>query len=708
VLASSALADDRTRVLKAGPTFAVFDRHGDLSPLRRGELGLYHCDTRFLSRLELRVGGQRPLLLHSAVAPDNATTAIDLANAALALPEGGWLPQDVIHLFRTAVLGEGVCLQRIRVRSYAEVPLRIAVGVAFAADFADLFEVRGMARARRGELRVPEIGADEVVLGYHGLDGVARRTLLRFEPRPAHLGGDEAGFDLALAPGELATITLSVRCESDSQRLVAPSWAVAKAHARAALARRGGPCRIETENGVLADWLRRSDADLRMMLTDTPLGPFPYAGVPWFSAPFGRDAIVTALETLWLDPAIAVATLRNLAAWQATGDDPAADAEPGKILHERRGGEMAALGEHPFGCYYGSVDSTPLFVLLAHACFERTGDEKLLDELWPAVLRALAWIDGRTAQDRDGFLAYARRGPAGLVNQGWKDSRDSVSHADGRLAEGPIALCEVQAYVYGARCGAAALAEALGEHELARAWRGAAEALRARFEERFWLPALGSYALALDGEGRPCAVRSSNAGHCLLTGLAAPERAARVAETLLAPESFSGWGVRTLAEGERRYNPMSYHNGSVWPHDTALIAAGLARYGMAEPALRLLEGLCEASRFVEGHRLPELVCGFPRRAGEGPTQYPVACAPQAWAAGAVFLLLQACLGLEVSARARRVTLRGPALPPFLDGLRIRDLQVGKASVDLALRRSAGGIGVEVLRRCGDVEVAAPG
>jgi glycogen debranching enzyme len=705
ILATSSLADDRSRVLKDGDTFAVFDRYGDIQPVGLGEQGLYHAGTRFLSRLELRLGEARLLLLSSTVHEENSLLTVDLTNPDLPVNEQGFMPRDMLHVLRSKFLWEGTCYERILIRNYALEAFDISFSIRFEADFADVFEVRGVKRPCKGRLLPSVVEHASVVLGYEGLDGVIRQTRLESSPRPKHISASEMHFEVQLRPQEAEVFFLTITCESAATTSPRLSYDEAFTKVESALqSAKSQDCVIYTSNEQFNDWLNRARADLHMMITEAPEGPYPYAGVPWFSTPFGRDGLITALEFLWVNPTIARGALAYAAATQAHENIPEQDAEPGKIFHEVRQGEMAALGEIPFGRYYGSVDATPLFIMLASEYYNCTGDGDFIKAIWPHIERALQWIDTYGDIDDDGFVEYVRHSPKGLVHQGWKDSHDSVFHADGALAEGPIALCEVQGYVYAAKCGAAELASLLGYTARAEELRRQAQALQERFEEAFWCEELGTYALALDGHKRPCRVRSSNAGHALFTGIATPAHAQRVAETLLTDDAFSGWGIRTIAVSERRYNPMSYHNGSVWPHDNALITAGLARYGFKEAVLKVLTGLFDASIFTDLHRLPELFCGFTRRPGEGPIPYPVACAPQAWASASVFFLLQACLGLSFKPHAPQLHFNFPLLPASLHEVWITNLKVGNASVDLALQRHPQDVGINVVRREGEVEI----
>jgi len=706
IAAPSPPAGERDRVLKHGDTFAVFDHHGDIRPVGMKEQGVFHEGTRFLSCLALRLGRGGPLFLSSTVNQENAILTVDLTNPDIRDGDRITVPRGILHLFRGVFLWRGACYQRLGLRNYGPVPIDVSFSIRFDADFADIFEVRGTRRPRRGRILPPAVGGGTVVLAYDGLDSVVRRTRLEFSPVPERLTASEAHFTISLAPQQEALVHLTAACETGhNEQPAAPPFEVALGRAVDDLrGARNGAADVATSNERFNDWVNRSLADLDMMITQTPEGLYPYAGVPWFSTPFGRDGIITALQCLWVNPAIARGVLAFLAATQADAEIAEQDAEPGKILHETRRGEMAALREIPFGQYYGSVDSTPLFVLLAGAYYERTAHREFIASIWENIERAVQWIDAYGDRDKDGFVEYYRHAADGLVQQGWKDSHDSVFHADGTLAEGPIALCEVQGYVYAAKRAAAGLAAILDRAELAARWEREAKELRDRFEQAFWCDELNTYALALDGKKRPCRVRTSNPGHCLFTGIASADRAARVGGTLLADSSFCGWGVRTVAAGEIRYNPMSYHNGSVWPHDNSIIGAGLARYRMKHGVVKILTGMFDSSLFFDLNRMPELFCGFHRRPGEGPTWYPVACSPQAWAAATVFLLLQACLGIRIEAATRQVYFDYPLLPPFLREVRIRGLRVGTGSVDLLLTRHGDDVGVNVLGRTGQVEV----
>ena len=705
VRASSALADDRTRVLKYGDTLAVFNRYGDIEAFGPSQFGLFHAESRPLSRLKMRFNQQQPLLLSSTIREDNSFLSVDLTNLDSPVKGGDTLPRGTVHLFRLLFLREAGCYQHIRLLNYGLQPVRVSFLLQFDADFADIFEVRGTKRARKGERLPDEVEGDAAVLAYKGLDGVVRSTCLEFSPRPASLTTREASFQITLEPKEEESIYTTVSCQRNSSRKQFESFHTAFRGLQHDSDRTStGECRITTTSESFNAWLTRSAADLRMLTEGNPEGPYPYAGVPWFNTVFGRDGIITALECLWMAPGIAESVLRYLAETQATEEIPEQDAEPGKILHEMRRGEMAVMKEVPFARYYGSVDSTPLFVMLAGGYFARTGNLTFLNQIWPNIKRALHWMDDYGDCDGDGFVEYEQHSSKGLVQQGWKDSHDSVFHANGRMAEPPIALCEVQGYAYAAKRSAALIARALQEPDLAEKLDLQAEALRARFEKAFWCDDLGTYALALDGQKQQCRVRTSNAGHALFCKIASQERAETVAATLMSEHGFSGWGVRTVGASESRYNPMSYHNGSVWPHDNAMIGLGFSLYGMPEQACKILHGLYEASRHVESQRLPELFCGFhKRREANGPTLYPVACSPQAWSAGSVFLLLRACLGVEVRARERQIHFSNPYLPLNLDEVRIDNLRLGDASVDCLIRKDASGATVEVLRKHGDIE-----
>jgi len=706
VAATAARTEESPQVLKQDETFVLFDRFGDVQVLPPGEQGLYHLDTRYLSYQELLVDGVRPLYLGSTVKENSSLLVVELMNPDITRDGEVRVPKGTVHIFRGKLLWQGACHEHIRLTNHGREAVSMTLVIAFDADFVDLFEVRGMQRERRGERLPSLVEGDQVELRYLGRDARLRCTRLAFAPAPRTIGDQQASFDVHLEAGAEQHLYITVSCVCGSEpdgATVRYEDALRRNNAMRESQRRDG-CVLHTSNPLVNLWLDRSLSDLAMLTTALETGPYPYAGVPWYSTTFGRDGILTARECLWLDPGLARGVLSFLAATQATESEPQRDAEPGKILHEARSSEMARTGEIPFGRYYGTVDATPLFIGLAGAYYRRTGDLAFIRSLWPHVLAALQWIDRHGDVDGDGFVEYARRSAEGLVQQGWKDSHDSVFHEDGRMADAPIALCEVQGYVYEAKQMAAELAQHLDDPELSARLRHEAETLKERFAKAFWSESLGMYAIALDGEKRPCEVASSNAGQALWTGIATPAHARRVVQRLMSDDFFSGWGIRTIAAGEARYNPMSYHNGSIWPHDNAIIAAGMARYGHTEEAMRVLAALFDASLHFGGHRLPELFCGFPRRPSEGPTLYPVACSPQAWASAAVFGMLQACLGLEFHPGGPEIALRAPRLPEFIQWMKIERLGVRGNSVDLLLQRYPRNVGIEIVRKEGDIDV----
>ncbi|HVN45038.1 MAG TPA: amylo-alpha-1,6-glucosidase [Steroidobacteraceae bacterium] len=667
--------------LKDANVFLLADALGDIEA---PDSGLFWDDTRMLSRLQLQVADSRPSLLGAALSQDNVLFTAQLTNRPLPAPGEHSIPKGVIHLERTRFLWSGQLYERLKITNFSGRDAQLPLTVRFAADFADIFEVQGHVRERRGERLAPQIHVAAVRLAYRGLDRL-REVEIRFSVAPLSLTGEEARLCLGVQRGRTAELYLEIGAESAArptqQRFEQALQAACNGlHERAAVG-----ASVSCSGRLFEQWLDKSRSDLALLTTELPTGPYPYAGIPWFATPFGRDAIITALQTLWLNPQLAAGVLRFLGSTQATEANAFRDSEPGKIMHEMRRGEMAALQEVPFGLYYGGVDTTPLYIMLAGAYESCTGDATLIDRLWPNLLAATEWMEKRMERSASGFIDYARASGTGLVNQGWKDSHDSVFHADGRLPPPPIAVVEVQGYAYAAFRTMARLASTRAERERSVAWAARARRLRVEIERRFWIPELNYYALAIDGEGQPCCVQASNAGHLLYCGVPSPERGALVADALLGERFASGWGIRTLAEGEARYNPMSYHNGTVWPHDTALCTAGIARYGGRSAAIEILGQMFEAAAQF-AMRLPELFCGFPRTPGQGPTPYPVACVPQAWSCGSVFMLLQACLGLEIDGARREIRIEKPRLPIGIEAIRLRGLAIGELCMDLNFER----------------------
>jgi glycogen debranching enzyme len=672
----------RLFTLKDRDSFVVNDAYGDIVGAADG---LFHDDTRILSRFRLLLGTRPPSLLSAAIAQDNVFFTAHGSNQALPYPGGPVGPPGVLHLERKRYLWEERLYEQISIVNYSRDVVIVPLVIEYGADFHDMFEVRGMHRLRRGLMLPTEFEGRTVRFGYEGLDQVVRRSVITFSDPPFRLNAHKAEFMYSIQ----AEGRLQLQLEVGAHNGAVPSrerFRTCAARARFDMrgrARHGAS--LKSSGRLFNEWLDKSRADIALLTTRMETGPYPYAGIPWFSTAFGRDAIITAWQILWFEPSLAKGVLTYLAAHQAEEVSAFRDSQPGKIMHETRKGEMPAMGEVPFSRYYGGVDTTPLFVALAGAYAERTGDLCFIDDLWPALQRAAQWIQRYGDSDGDGLIDYARGADSGLANQGWKDSEDSVFHADGRFPRGPIALVEVQGYAFAAYRALARLSELRGEAEARATWEARAEHVRAQVETRFWMPEAEFYGIAVDGEGALCRIQASNPGHLLFTGLVSPARARKVTERLLSPSFDSGWGIRTLAVGEARYNPMSYHNGSIWPHDTAVCTMGMARYGEREGVVRITSELFETAVNM-GMRMPELFCGFPRHPGEAPVAYPVACLPQAWAAGSAFMMLQACLGMRIDALAGEIVIRDPRLPIGIDSLQVDGLRLGDETVDLAFER----------------------
>jgi glycogen debranching enzyme len=698
-------------VIKSGRVFLCARPTGDVRPGTVSGEGLYAKDTRYLSELHLTFGALEPVLLSHTV-DAGYRAVVDATNPTLAQDDGLPVAQETLNLRRTFLLAAGCLYCRVELRNYCPRAVTAPLTLALAADFADVFEIRGVReRTARGQAMVPNARGSSVTFGYEGQDRVFRETRVDLDPPPDTTKVDDGRAVLcwrcSLAPRQSQVLLVTVIPADGEERRARGrrSFSQASRDAEDGLEQlRGGCTQVESDSEPLQSVLGAAVRDLHALITPVEGGRIPAAGIPWYVAPFGRDSLLCAYEALMLDPSIARETLIVLAHWQAHADEPWRDAEPGKILHELRTGELARAGLVPHTPYYGTVDATPLFVMLAAAYHRWTADTATLSALRPAIDSALEWIDRYGDIDGDGFIEYQRRSPAGLSNQGWKDSDDAVVHADGTRASGPIALVEAQGYVYMAKLEIADVYDALGDGERAGELRSQARALREAFNEAFWNPQEGTFALALDGQKRQVTSVTSNPGHCLFCGIVEPDKAAAVAERLMAPDMFSGWGVRTLSSKSPAYNPMSYHNGSIWPHDNAIIAAGLKRYDLASETQRIATAILDIATRARDFRLAELYCGFERDQRGEIVAYPVACMPQAWAAAVPFMLLQAMLGLAPNAPSDTLTVVKPTIPSWLGYVELHALSVGQADVSLAFTRTDGTTGFSLLSQHGQIAV----
>lgn len=711
----------QTQTLKGNALFLLTDETGYIpaqsSPGADRGLGLYFHDTRYLDEAVLRVNGHTftPLLVSTDLGFQGVR---ELTNPDIALPDRV-VHKETIGLHIETTIGDEL-QETMTWRNFGRMPLDLELTLTYGAHFTDIFTVRGMPEGRRGTLAPPETHGDRLRFCYDGADGHRRTTTIAFDPPPAQFIGTSATFPLHLEPATAHSLTLTIAVTDEAPSTEASSLESRPRPVRsttlagdgiggvAATGLLSGTARIETSNQLFNRVLRRSFLDLTMLTTQHGADRFFAAGVPWFVALFGRDSIITALETLAYAPQVGRATLDLLARYQGQRHNPARDEEPGKILHELRVGERANLREVPFTPYYGTIDATPLFLILLGEYLQWTGDHAYFITLRPQAEAALAWLDNDGDPDGDGLLEYAVKARQGLFNQGWKDSGNAIVNADGTIATPPIALVEVQGYAYRARRALANIYRHLGDEARARQLEARAASLQETFVQRFWLPEERNYALALQGEvgaKHPAATDASNQGQALWGGIVAPEHAAAVRDTLMDPARlFAGWGIRTLSHAAAAYNPFDYQTGAVWPHDSALVAVGLRGYGFDKEALAIFTGLYEAATRFNLYRLPELFAGFGRDEYGTPVRYPVACSPQAWAAGSLPYLLQAILGLTPDAFKRQLHVIRPCLPDWLDWVTLTGLQVGESAADLRFERSGTTTLAAVLRKEGDLQV----
>lgn len=701
----------RAIVIKNHDVFFLSEHDASVPPGNQDGFGLYYHDCRYLDGYEILLAGSQanPLI---ATADRGSIAEFELTNNKLKLKEGEVAAQKFGIRLQRVIDGRQLAIHDVlKITNYDVHGHKLPLTFRLQSQFEDVFVIRGIQAKKVGAASHPEWKNGVLVLSYDGADGVNRRVEAHFDPKPQKTSDGEAEYELHIGAGEQQQISVSLFLVESKQQKAVGSRRDSDAHSAAGhIDHASGEwlakyAEVHSDSPLLNDVMRRCLLDLLVLRSELDDWQYISAGLPWYGALFGRDSVIAALETLPYEPNIAEQTLHLLAKYQGKESNDWRDEQPGKILHELRRGELANLNEIPQTPYYGSVDSTPLFLILLGQHARWTGRLDAFRDLEKNVGRALEWIDKYGTDPDTGYLSYATKSKKGLGNQGWKDSGDSIMNADGSLAEPPIALVEVQGYVYYAKVLMAELYERSGDAKRAARLRDEADDLKKRFNRDFWVDEKQFYAIALQKDKKPAAVISSNPGQALWTGIVDEERAEPVVHGLMAPNMFGGWGVRTLSNDERRANPVGYHLGTVWPHDNSIIAAGLRRYGFDQEALQVFDGILHAARNFPHYRLPEVFAGFSRNEISVPVRYPVACHPQAWAAGSVPFFLTTLLGLAPDGFNQRLELVNPVLPKEVNELEFRRVKVGKGAVSLKFRRDGDGVDVEITQRDGDVSVA---
>ena len=690
-------------VLKNGSHFMVMDEQAQIPACNSLGYGYYRFDTRHLSQWEMTLNGQ-PLSLLSSDVKHGYSGRFLYTN-----PQLDGIPQQKITIERELVVSE-LLWENLRIENYGPQSYEIELSINFQSDFADMFEVRGLNRGARGERMLPSLLHDNsaMFLAYRGRDGVLLETIIEFNGiKPASISDAVATFKLQLPLRGLIELSLCIITRIGGQEIGKTesehNFRTAKQAADEHYQQwRRGTTQIDTANKLFDLSLGRSIDDIYILRQPTPKGFGLAAGLPWYAAVFGRDSAVTALQALPFMPQVARETIEVLAAYQGQKSDVFKVEESGKIMHELRLGELARIGQIPHSPYYGTVDATQLWIMLLCQYFNWTGDLEFVAELWPAVKAAVGYLD-KEADQGGGYIFY-HPSPGGLINQGWKDSDDSIMHTDGMLAEAPIAVAEAQAYLYAARIQLAHLAEVIGQRQFSKKLRSDAELLKDMFQKDFWMTTERYVCLALDAHRHQVSVISSNAGHALWSGILDDDKAHAVADRLMKPDMYSGWGVRTLSNDVVAYNPVSYHNGSVWPHDNAIICEGMRLVGRGNDMLKIMDGIVAVSLAGTEHRLPEVFCGFDRVGSLKPVDYPVSCSPQAWAAGSLLHMIKTCLNFQPDAINRCLKIVDPALPEWIGNISIRGLKIGNATLDIAFESQHGSTYAKVLRKTGALKV----